>query len=1715
MQQFTGYIKDTVENSIIADPQNLYAVDNNKPLPFTAWLSYNNALYEDTGSYLKNYQAYVNDWFAANSSKSDGRGDFTRSLYVDLIKEISINFTTPDEKRFLTNLNFTNSRDMATALPFFSKKIKDVCLYFSSVRDHVKHASVQHNLRGSTFGIETVLYNELLRYLSTEDSYITLRSLGMSLTAIRDSLSFKIEELYDRYSNYFDVNPQTPLSAYDSSYGTRKEFFGANVIDVDPYLFTNLEGTISTAITNAITAYPFYLNELGTLFTVNPKVSADQLYYLQDSDFISTINDASLENLNILNKRLLTQKFIGTDYYYLSTGNTATSIVSGLLFKAANDYANFANKRYPSIAAVPSNKFLIKPTELGLFFKPDKLGILTFTNFNFYPTIDIEKLAPNSLYVFPDPFKQGNISAETGSVFDTPLKFVEDITLTKSDASNNYSFGDIISDSKLQLFRGYQSREQTLEYSHQGLSRYTDPTDFFQGERKNLWANNDIFPQKPAGFYDIDARTKALLPINETLVQYKSDVFGNDYGLYKKIYKNKDLTRAQSLVDQGIFRSDATICLIANGHTFYDAISGYNFDYTTYDPLRKYSGIITKTAPTLQGLDEHWTKDLSLYKNGPPILTLSGVHVDFILSQRFQPDLFCDSSNYIYNNFDCSIYDCVSFVPSTSSMYHDPLTDTSEFVSDDSLLYYNTLIDGAASRRSSPPTYRPSYLYRPDFTFMPSGSTVGLMDGFYMTVASADPCTDIYRYPDPYFLKSPFFNVPTNNRLSKYNTTLPEVTEAESLYEARNKVYGSFYFRNNNSSTLLPVSAALSGVFIKYNSEIREDVNNRIINFDMFYDLLFIETENYVLFEKLYFNYEDNMLYGNARADTVIYKGDHRDFEDISLPWLNEARKELFFVKTTLFHDLSCSNQKIVYPEIYTVNINSGDVVKLYPFNKHVTREDVNTYSLIETDPYVKINIVETEKPLINYNDDTNYYVISFLGKDVSNLFYVYRTSFKYIVDKLEIVENSFFKPRVDVYSENFCDPVTGRYFREYTNKFDNKDAGYIDDDGTFTFNIENPDPFPPHTPTMTATQTPTVTPTPTQTPTITVTRTVTMTPTKTPTVTPTYTRPATPTPTPTITSTLTYSVTPTKTPTQTVTMTDNPDPLLEPTPPPTRTPTKTPTVTPTMTSTPTNTPTITYTSTPTLTISVTPTRTVTGSVQPTRTPTITPTMTPTRTPTSTITPTASVTSSPTATPTRTTTPTVTPTVTPTQTVTPTHIVIVEPILDLVATYQPTVPCVRNFITNNCTNGGFQVIVDAGAYNLVDATQVTLIINGGIHSTANVINGYATFTLLQFDGNMAVRVQAQNNFGYISNMLTVVVPAYPDTVAEPPVIAEPPTVQVVSVKAPRTPCGVNPYTNKCSYGSTRLLVYAGKLWQSTERRASKVTLYINDVPYGTINCTQSNSSGNYNYVDINEYLGFDSDTQYAIRAVNEFNTLSQITYVKIPSYPFPPPLPPAPPVPSVSYTILRNNNLNLRELYLSMSGDKTNKPVNATFNISNDIGSTAISSPAIYTGSWPQGSTLTINNNSYITGRGGDGGAVATSGNPGGPAIILQYTATINNYGVIGGGGGGGGGGRHNSSSSFAAALYKPGGGGGGAGIVPGSGGTGSGGSGAAGTKTAGGAGAGGRTFGGAGGALGQPGAGSSSGITAGGAAGAAIVRNGFGLTLNNIGSGVVYGSTS
>lgn len=166
-----------------------------------------------------------------------------------------------------------------------------------------------------------------------------------------------------------------------------------------------------------------------------------------------------------------------------------------------------------------------------------------------------------------------------------------------------------------------------------------------------------------------------------------------------------------------------------------------------------------------------------------------------------------------------------------------------------------------------------------------------------------------------------------------------------------------------------------------------------------------------------------------------------------------------------------------------------------------------------------------------------------------------------------------------------------------------------------------------------------------------------------------------------------------------------------------------------------------------------------------------------------------------------------------------------------------------------------------------------------------------------------------------------------------------------------------------------------------------------------------------------------------------------------------------------------------------------------TFNITLDsscqIGSNSTASYAFTTGAgWPTGAALTITNDGYIAGRGGDGGANEFDGGDGGNAIVFTLDATLTNNGTIGGGGGGGGAG---------AAETAPNAGGGGAGLASGV----RGGIGAHnGGLYLGGAGS---VTGGDGGDLGQPGEAGTFG--AGGAAGDAIDCDGFSVTINNNGT--------
>lgn len=99
--------------------------------------------------------------------------------------------------------------------------------------------------------------------------------------------------------------------------------------------------------------------------------------------------------------------------------------------------------------------------------------------------------------------------------------------------------------------------------------------------------------------------------------------------------------------------------------------------------------------------------------------------------------------------------------------------------------------------------------------------------------------------------------------------------------------------------------------------------------------------------------------------------------------------------------------------------------------------------------------------------------------------------------------------------------------------------------------------------------------------------------------------------------------------------------------------------------------------------------------------------------------------------------------------------------------------------------------------------------------------------------------------------------------------------------------------------------------------------------------------------------------------------------------------------------------------------------VTVTINSGVYVYATSTSTAAFTTGTMSSGTTVSIINNGYIMGKGGNGQTPTQQPQEGGPAVDINYSVSITNNSYIAGGGGGGGGGGTSGSQ---------GGGGGGAG---------------------------------------------------------------------------------
>ena len=508
-----------------------------KPLSYVDWLKYEPTF--DRSTAFEQYTSYLTQWYSNKGINSaDMQQQYVRNIYLELLKQISIEYSTVDEQRFLKHIDLESGNDIDIALPFFAKKIKQIAIYYAEQRDEIKTSPLKANLKGSSFGLNQLLYKQIADIINNDPTILTqLSNLSLTVPEVLKNLQIDTVELYDTVQEYYNIDPTRKT---DSTVGlTRSKMFNSNLLpDMSETFIPDL---LENAIVELIKEVPVKLQsgiiqidstgekELRTnedmALAITDIVTGTELDRLDDSMFVNYMQTGEL---NLLNNKLAFQTYSGTDYYYLSSGETTNDVVSGRLFNAKKPHKELLNKFHPTIAAIPGEE-TFSQEYIGNFFNLNNVGLITYTTLDFQYDWDIE---PGKIYTFPDP-DSGASGYFGGSAYNkTPIIYYENTHWHRNGIVTHYGTGTQKQYKNIIRHVPYQSSSDT-NYSECGVYRRNDIFDFWSKNGRNVWENQDIYPLNDKKEQQIDSRSDTLNHENKIIYRNKTDIYGNNYILVK------------------------------------------------------------------------------------------------------------------------------------------------------------------------------------------------------------------------------------------------------------------------------------------------------------------------------------------------------------------------------------------------------------------------------------------------------------------------------------------------------------------------------------------------------------------------------------------------------------------------------------------------------------------------------------------------------------------------------------------------------------------------------------------------------------------------------------------------------------------------------------------------------------------------------------------------------------------------------------------------------------------------------------------------------------------------------------------------------------------------------------------------------------------------------------------------------------------------------
>jgi len=296
-------------------------------LPYKKWEVGQKKNTKSSDTLLSNYRDYVVTSINNPQDQVITDVETVRDRYISTAQLVLLNYTSADEKRYILNLDLNNPDDLRSIAFLFSRKLRDVCKEITKQRQYGQFSPIQNVLRGTSFGLDKKIYNDVIEFISTPSQNIQFGILTPQYFS--DNYLLEINELYDVYQNYNNLSPSLSTTPYTD---TRFDTFISNVVPFNTDMFLDLQ----RAILSLSNSFPLYILETKT----GKKVKNRQGKYVVARKSIITngiidytkipkkffLYGEQTEEAFIINTyKQLVQQLLQTDFYFLSTGYTQIS----------------------------------------------------------------------------------------------------------------------------------------------------------------------------------------------------------------------------------------------------------------------------------------------------------------------------------------------------------------------------------------------------------------------------------------------------------------------------------------------------------------------------------------------------------------------------------------------------------------------------------------------------------------------------------------------------------------------------------------------------------------------------------------------------------------------------------------------------------------------------------------------------------------------------------------------------------------------------------------------------------------------------------------------------------------------------------------------------------------------------------------------------------------------------------------------------------------------------------------------------------------------------------------------------------------------------------------------------------------------------------------------------------------------------------------------